>query len=223
MMKDDFFDRLLLLPLFQGIGRGDFLEIAERIRLGFHNKSKGNVLVQQDEMCTGLTFILNGEVCSTKLSDHKDYELSEWINLPMVLQPESLFGLSTRYTRTFKAATDVQVLRVEKDAVRDILFYYPTFRINYLNLLSTRVQLAHRQLWKACPDDLNLRFVQFLNARCLRPAGRKELCISMNVLADELLATRLNVSKMLNALAAEHKIELKREKIVVPNMEHLMR
>ena len=222
MKEEDFFDRLLLLPLFQGIGRGDFAEIAERIRLGFQKKAKGSVLAKQDELSTGLFFVLSGEVCAHKLSDFNDYELFEWLNMPLVLQPECLFGLSTRYTRTFTATSDVQMLRVEKDAVRDILFYYPTFRINYLNLLSTRAQLSSRLLWRNVSKDLRSRFIQFLSARCLRPAGRKELHIGMIALADELLATRLRVSQMLNNLAEEGLVELHRENIVVPNMERLL-
>lgn len=222
MKEEGFFDRLLLLPLFQGIGRGDFQEIAERVRLGFLKKAKGNVLARQDELCTGLYFVLGGEICASKLSDQNDYALNEWLNMPLVLQPECLFGLSTRYTRTFIAASDVQLLRVEKDVVRDVLFYYPTFRINYLNLLSTRAQLSSRLLWRNVSMDLRSRFVQFLSARCLRPAGRKELQMGMVPLAEELLTTRLKVSRMLNDLADQNLLELHREKIVVPNMERLL-
>ena len=222
MHEEGFFDRLLLLPLFQGIGRGDFQEIAERVRLGFLKRSKGCVLVQQDELCTGLYFVLGGEVCAHRLSDQNDYSINEWLNMPLVLQPECLFGLSTRYTRTFTAASDVQLLRVEKDVVRDVLFYYPTFRINYLNLLSTRAQLSTRLLWRTVSLDLRSRFIQFLSSRCLRPAGRKELNMGMVALADELLTTRLKVSKMLNELEHQEMLELHREKIVVPNLERLL-
>lgn len=222
MKEEDFFDRLLLLPLFQGLGRGDFMKIAARIRLGFQQRSNGSILAKQDELCTGLFFVLGGEVCATKLSDHKNYELNEWLNMPLVLQPECLFGLKTRYTRSFKATSEVQMLRVEKDAVRDILFYYPTFRINYLNLLSTRAQTSSRLLWRNVPDDLRSRFVQFLSSRCLRPAGNKELIIDMVSLADELLVTRLNVSKMLNDLQDQGLVELNRGKIKIPNLERLL-
>ena len=222
MKTDEFFDRLLLLPLFQGIGRNDFMEIAERIRLGFQRQRKGQVLVSQDDLCSSLLFILDGEIRINKKSDAHNYELNEWTSQPLVLQPESLFGLSTRYTRTFTTETAVHILKVNKDAVRDILFYYPTFRINFLNLLSMRVQLANRQLWRPAASDLPLRFVQFLSSRCLRPAGRKELRISMQTLADELLTTRLNVSQLLNSLAQEGLIELKRERIFVPSMEKLL-
>lgn len=222
MKEEGFFDRLLLLPLFQGIGRGDFQEIAERVRLGFLKLPKGSILARQDELCTGLFFVLGGEVCAQRLSDQNDYTIKEWLNMPLVLQPECLFGLSTRYTRTFTATSNVQMLRVEKDVVRDVLFYYPTFRINYLNLLSTRAQLSSRLLWRNVSVDLRSRFVQFVSSRCLRPAGRKEMKIGMVALANELLTTRLKVSKMLNELERQELVELRREKVIVPNLERLL-
>ena len=222
MKEENFFDRLLLLPLFQGMSRADFLEVAERVKLNFQQRSKGNVLVEQDDLCTGLYFVLKGEVEVRKVSDQKDSELVEWVNMPMVLQPEAMFGLSTRYTRTFIANTPLQLLRVEKDVVRDILFDYSTFRINYLNLVSYRVQHANRLLWRNLPPVLESRFIHYLNAHCLRPAGRKELKIGMVALSERLLATRLNVSKMLNNLEEKQLIELYRGRIMIPCMEKLL-
>ena len=37
------FERLLLLPLFQGIGRSEFQEITGRIRMGFQKIPRGAV------------------------------------------------------------------------------------------------------------------------------------------------------------------------------------
>ena len=222
MIHDNFFERLLVLPLFQGIAHSEFMEIVERIRLGFQNSSEGKVLVKQGEVCSCLYFILSGEIYSKKISDNNNYEIKEIIETPTVLQPESLFGMSTHYTRTFVANSQVQILKIEKDAVRDILFYYPTFRINYLNMLSTRVQMANRFLWRKVPTNLFIRFKYFLSERCLRPAGHKILCMTMITLAEELSTTRLKVSKMLNLLADDGLIYLKRERIIIPNMEKIM-
>lgn len=221
-MVDEIFDRLLLLPLFQGIGRKDIQEISGQFRMEFRRRAKRSVIVRQDEACNCLFFVLGGEVCIQRESGNGNYRLCEWSDLPMVVQPESLFGLSTAYARTYAAVTEVDVLRVEKEVVRDILFQYPTFRINYLNLLSTRAQFANRVVWHSVPEDLRLRFVQFVAVRSLRLSGRKELCIGMEALSQELLATRLNVSRMLNGLQDEGLIELRRSRIAIPKLEMLV-
>lgn len=220
-MKPDFFERLLLLPLFQGIGRNEFLEIAERIRIGFQKKAKNTEFISQGSICDSLYFVLDGELCVHRVSDNRNYALLEWMNQPMVIQPECLFGLRTRYSRSFQATGIVHLFELEKPAVRDILFNYPTFRINYLNLVSTQMQQAASFLWKRVPQTVEERFVHFLRARSLRPAGRKELRIEMIPLSEELGTTRLNVSKMLKGLRDSGLIEMKRGRIIVPSFENL--
>lgn len=216
------FERLLLLPLFQGIGRSEFQEITGRIRMGFQKIPRGAVIASQDSVCDALYFVLGGEVAAQKTSDDRSYSLIEWFAQPMVIQPDRLFGMRPRYSRTFMATTTLQLLRVDKAAVRDILFYYPTFRINYLNMVSTQVQQARQTLWRTLPDELLPRFVHFLQSRCFRPAGRKELRIKMKKLADELLVPRLRVSTFLNDLSARKYLELYRGRIVVPTLEQLI-
>lgn len=220
--RNNFFDRLLLLPLFQGIGRSEFFEISERIRIGFQRIAAGEVFIRQDLTCDRLYFVLDGKMQASYRSDTKNYVLYEHLDQPMVLQAENLFGLRTRFTHTFQATTHLHVLKIEKTAVRDILFHYPTFRINYLNLVSTQAQHFGRTLRKHTPADLETRFVAYLSARCLRPAGHKTLNIKMTRLAEELLATRLRVSHMLNALEDRQLVRLHRGRIEIPRFESLI-
>ncbi len=220
--RNPFFERLLLLPLFQGIGREEFWEIAERIRIGFQKLPGGAVIAGQDSSCEMLQFVLSGEVCVRQTSDDYAYMLSEYFAQPMVVQPEALFGMRTRYTRTFLASTATELLKIEKSAVRDILFYYPTFRINYLNMVSTQMQQATRLLWRSFPEKLHYRFVRFMAVRCLKPAGRKVLKIKMTQLAAELNATRLGVSNMLHDLQERGLLEIHRGHIVINSFERLM-
>lgn len=221
-IENSIFERLLLLPLFQGIGRSEFMEITGRIRMGFQKIPRGTVIASQDSVCDALYFVLGGEVAAQKTSDDRSYSLVEWFAQPMVIQPDRLFGMRPRYSRTFMATTTLQSLRVEKAAIRDILFYYPTFRINYLNMVSTQVQQARQALWRTLPDDLLARFVYFLQSRSLRPAGRKELRIKMEKLAEELRVPRLKVSRFLNDLSSQNHLELYRGRIVVPTFEQLI-
>lgn len=217
-----FFNRLLLLPLFQGIGRGEFVEIAQSIRIGFQRVHREHVVVRQDELCSCLYFVLHGNVCISRESDDHRYTLTEWQDLPLVVQPEVLFGLSTRYTRTYTVTRSAEIIAVDKAAVRDLLFDYPTFRINYLNLVSTQVQMANRQLWHPLPDSLARRFVFFVAMRSLRPAGRKELRIMRTDLADALLTTSANVSRMLHDLQSADLLVSGRGHISIPVFEKLL-
>ncbi len=220
--KRNFFDKLLMLPLFQGIGRNEFLEIAERIKLGFQTVKSEQPLVSQDGLCTELIFVLRGSLRVCQNSDQHDYVLTEWLDQPTVIEPEALFGLRTNYTRHYTTTTRAEILRIDKAATRDILFDYPTFRINYLNLLCMQSQQAARRLRRRLPDTVEGRFVHFLTSRCLRPAGKKDLGIKMTKLGEELMETRLNVSLMLHRLSDAGLLEFTRGHIRIENFEKLI-
>lgn len=222
-METNFFDRLLELPLFQGIGRDEFWEIVEKARFDFRKFPAGSSIAEQDALCGSLHFVIHGEVRSQRRSDDHRYVFSEWLHAPLVLQPASLFGLTTRYTRDYLADGPVELFEVDKRTVRDVLFEYTTFRFNYLNLLSFQAQQMQRRAWRPLSPDLTCRFIDFLAARCERPAGRKELKVKMEHLADELDATRLNVSRMLNGLRRRGFVELRRERVVIPAFQDLLR
>ena len=222
MQNEKFFDRLLLLPLFQGIGKNDFWEIAEQIKIGFHKKPAGHVMIKQGDLCDKLYFILSGTLRIERPSDDHRFRLSEWNDKPNVIQPECLFGLTTRYTRNYISETEVQYFEIDKAAIREVLFFYPTFRLNYLNMLSGMIQTGTKHIWRSEPADLTERFIKFVTERSLKPAGRKELSIDMPTLAEELLTTRLNISKMLNKLSEESLVQNSRKKIIIPQLEKLI-
>lgn len=218
----NFFERLLLLPLFGGIGRSDFWEIVERIPIGFHRLIEGGELVEAGARCDSLLFVTNGTVCASLSGESHQYKLLEWLASPVVVQPESLFGLTTVYSRSFYAAEDVQYFVISKGDVRDVLFEYPTFRINYLNMLSRLCQQQNRYLWRAQSLSLYERFVYYLQQRCIHPAGRKQLQIRMDDLADSLLATRLRVSQMLHDFQERELLTSLRGRIDIPKFEQLI-
>ena len=219
---ENFFPRLLQLPLFQGIGRGDFWEIAELVRIAFHRLEAGKVLVREGDPCRSLIFVMKGTLCAQRADDRHRYTFLEYLNQPMVVQPECLFGLSTQYTRTFTVVENIQYFEIKKEDVRDVLFNYETFRINYLNLLSRYAQYASRRLWKCQSESIIERFQHFVQARAMYPAGRKELLVRMEDLAEELLTTRLRVSEHLRQLQAEGLIISRRGRIEIPALEKLL-
>lgn len=221
-MESNFSQRLVNIPLFQGISRDDFINIATKIHFDFSTYKAGDVIVREGETCNNLICIIQGVIAKEMRADDGSYLFREISDKPTVIQPDRLFGLSPRYSATFKAERETSILTVPKHEVRDILFGYMTFHINYLNFICSSKQVWEGRLWKRLPEPLEERFVHFLLARSTRPAGHKELVIGMVDLAEELVTTRLNVSKMLNQLKNDNLIYLSRGHIVIPELEKLI-
>lgn len=221
-MESNFFQRLVNIPLFQGISRDEFMSIATKIHFDFSTLEPGETIVHRDESCNQLICIINGSINKEMRSHNGSYVFRERFDKPMVIDPDRLFGLRPRYSADFVAVKETSILTIPKHEVRDILFGFVTFHINYLNLVCSAKQQWEDRVWKRQPADLEERFVHFVTSRSTRPAGHKELETGMVDLAEELNATRLNVSRMLNALKDDNLIYLTRGHIVIPELQKLI-
>lgn len=220
-MEHSMYDNLLQLPLFQGLCKDDFTTIIEKVKFHFLNYKENDIIRQQGDPCNQLVFLLNGELTMKVADEEEGYTLSETLHAPHIIEPYSLFGMDTRYTATYLAKTDATLLTIDKAYVYTELNNYEIFRLNYLNILSNRIQVSHKKLWSNHMSSLNEKFVYFLLDRCLKPQGDKVLNITMEDLARIVNETRINVSRMLNDMHQQGLIQLKRKEIYIPALEKL--
>ena len=215
------YDKLLELPLFIGISTDELSDIVEQTKFGFHKLAVDRPLVSTDDKCTQLFFLMSGTLRVVSYADNYRYRIEEELSAPAVIQPEHLFGLMQRYTKDFIAQTDCSLLSLDKAEVLRLLDSYLIFRLNLLNSISMQAQRMSRIPWRQQPSDIRQQFVNFLRLRCLTQAGCKVLRIRMGELAKELHQSRLNVSRMLNALQNEGLLTMSRGIIIVPQLETL--
>lgn len=218
---DTMFDTLLQLPLFQGLAQEDFTCILEKVKLHFTRYKAGETIVQAGENCDRLLFILKGEVSLLTTAQPFSYTFIEHIPAPGVIEPQSLFGMSTCYVANYVALTEVHTVSIEKSFVLSRLFQYDICRLNYMNLIGYRAQNFYKRTWSAYDSDLRKRIAAFILKRAERPLGVKILKIKLEELAEMIFSTRANVSKVLNAMQEEGLVELHRSKIIVPQAEKL--
>ena len=215
-------NNLLLLPFLQGLSNEELLQIAGRVRFHFQSRSEREIIARQDSPCKGLIYVTSGEIAQIRRGDGGDYTLTEWFSAPYLVQPEALYGFRTRYSHTFIAASDVRLLEISKEDVRDTLIHYDAFRIGLLNYLSYAVQRTTSSLWRIAKSDIPSRFAHFLLQRSTRPAGRKQLNIRRSELAECLNTTKRQLVPVLTELEEKGLIETTRGKIEIPAFEKLL-
>jgi CRP-like cAMP-binding protein len=216
------YNSLLQLPLFQGMSQSDLSDIIEHTKFDFLKVQKDKVAIKEGDSCTNFFFLLNGTLKVEGIADDHSYKIIEYISAPAIIQPEHLFGLVQRFSRTFIAETDVNFMALDKGEAMKLTDNFIIFRLNLINLLSTQTQKVNHVLWRKRPADIRQRIIRFIESRCMRPAGDKEIQIHMEALAAEINESRLNVSKELNSLDSEHLIELHRGGIHIPALEKLL-
>lgn len=216
------YEKLLLFPLFQGMSRDDLELVAGHTRFGFSKMNQGSTIVAEGDDCRQLLFLINGTLRVETMADDRSYMVVEQLEAPVILQPEVIFGYTQRYTHTYIAKTDVNLITVGKDEVLRLSEDFLVFRLNLLNMFATQTQKSSRLLWQHVPVTLEDRIVRFFAQHCIYPAGPKMFHVLMNRLAEELNDSRLDVSRALNALQRDGKIVLHRGRVEIPQMERLL-
>lgn len=221
MIMDTMFDTLLQLPLFQGLAQEDFTNILAKVKLHFTKYKGGELIAGKDSLCDRLTFMLQGVISATTLSADSSYAFTEYYTAPYLIEPQSLFGMKTCYAATYASEGESNAISIDKPFMMRELFKYDIFRMNYMNIVSNRVQVLHGNLWAGCADGLEERISAFIMSRAERPNGMKMLKIKMEELARILNDTRANISKTLNAMQDKGLLELHRGEILIPRIEKL--
>lgn len=209
------------LPLFQGMSGAEFDELISHLPFDFSKVDEGKIIVGEGELAQKLVFVVNGELTSEVFSADKGYSITEYLSVPCVLQPERLFGLTQRYSRTFKSVSKCSLLRLDKRDVISLTSNSEVFRLNVLNLLCTTTQKLQRITCEVSPSGIRQKIFSFVKNRCVRPAGRKVVNIGMVRLGHEIGESRLNVSRELKAMHREGLIEQKKKMFVIPALERL--
>lgn len=222
MHEFQLYETLLRIPLFQGMGKNDIYSVVTHIKLGFMKFETGKIIVKEGEPCTNLLFLTNGTVQVESFADDHSYSVIEDINAPSIIGIENLFGLNQRHTHTFTALTDTNFISVDKDQTMKLGNDYIVFRLNFLNMLSIRIQKVVRQQWRQQPTNLEQRIIRFFENHSIRPAGSKRFIIRMENLALLINDSRLNISKTLNAMQNKGLLQLHRGGIYIPALEKLL-
>ena len=216
-------ERLLELPLFQGMSKGDIEEVVSSTKFVHRSYAKGKTIINEDDTCDSLYFLIKGTISATSYADDNGYSITETFTAPEIVQPERIFGLTQRYTCTIKSLTDCTFISLGKMETLTLADRYEIFRLNLLNMICTKSQRLTRFPWRTQPKDIRHKIARFVETRCLKPAGEKTVHIKMERLSDEINESRLNVSRELNTMNNEKIIALRRGEIQIFALEKIIK
>ncbi len=216
------FSTLLNYPIFNGLGKIDLEGIVSQTRFDFRKVGAGKTIAVVDSLCDRLFLLLSGTVEVIRNAADHGYVITEKLSAPMLFQTECLFGYQRRFTHTFIANTSVSIMTIDRDEVMRFMETYPVVRMNVINQLAESLLKERSVVWKHQNSSLTDRLIAFISNHLIYKAGEKHIKIKMARLAYELNASRLEISKVLNALDDLHMIKLGRGGFVVPKMELLL-
>ena len=214
-------EELLSLPLFLGMGKSEMDVIQDDASIALSSVRRGAAIVKRGEPCGCIVIVTKGMFDCRSFSDDGAYSIDELLHAPMTIQPERIYGMTQRYTSDFIAQTSCEVMRIEKKMVERLMNVSMTFRINFMNAVTTANQRLVSQYWHQQSDVIEQRIIRFVKDRCVYPAGHKVVNIQMKTLARELGCSRLEVSQALHLLEHQELIKVHRGSFEIPMLQLL--
>ena len=214
------FERIQLLPLFQGLSIRQLQQIFEKIKLDFcQNKERETIVVRGDRH-NQLIYVLSGRYSAEYVSAGGKFRFIEVLNAPALIEPEGIFGYTQEYLRTYKFVTAGSSFLVDKNVFKNYLINYDVVRTNMLNVLSTRFQKVQQQIWDFKNNGpIEKRIIRFFCLHSTVMNGYKMVKVKMEDLAEMLGESRANVSRGLNNLQDQEILQLKRMGIIMNSLE----
>lgn len=221
-MESSICDMLMRLPLFQGMSRSDLFEVLEQVVFHFEKVEDFRVVFYQGEVCDKLTFLMGGQLIAETRATEVELSLSEAFAPYVAIEPQSLFGRRPCYKSTYTAQGEVSLLSIDKRSIYNLLGSYEVFRINFFNILGSRVDGLYERVWTVSPQGLEGRLALLIRNLCTNTQGLKVLHVKMDDLARLMDDTRLNVSRILNKWQAEGLAVLRRKEFVIHDLQKLL-
>ena len=221
-METNMFDTLLELPLFQGLSRDDLTRILESTHLTFDTLSESSVLCRQDDICTEVTFVIEGRLKQNTQSADRTWSVDEEVGARSLVGLDTLWGGTRTHRHTYSALTPTRLLHVDKRTFAALTSYFEVFRLNVLILLTTQQFRQSQPQWLPAPETLCGRIVAFMRQHVMRPAGPKVFHISQQQLGKYLGEDYRYVGRALTQLEREGLIAKGHRAIVIPSFETLL-
>ncbi len=216
------YENLLCLPYFQGMSKDDITAILDKVKLEFITYNSNDTVREKGEECRQFLILTKGTLSSITYASDNSYSIEEEHKAPYALEPYSMFGYNTTYKRKYIAKDNCTTLVIEKNYFFSEFSKQNIFMLNFLNLISRKVQFQNKGIWDYTPKTIEGRIVSFIALRCESTSGYKKIHIKMERLGEILCETRLKVSRALNNLQEKGLITLSRKEIHIPEFEKLL-
>ena len=219
---ESMYEKLMELPLFQGVSRDKLSELIEKTPFHFVKYTRGEQIVSVNDVCSHIRFIISGDVRIDIASANKKVMVSETLSGPEVIGPDYLFGRNTFYPFSATALTDCGILQIVKSDFINILMSDKVFLFNMLNMLSRNSQKGTFGILALSSGSIAERLAFIITSLTQRGSKDIKLAYKQKDLCCILGVQRSSLINALERLQDDEIIEYSLSEIKVHDREALL-
>ncbi|PRR80460.1 Crp/Fnr family transcriptional regulator [Clostridium vincentii] len=200
----------------------DFIKIFNSIDYKIVKYSKGQVVHNEDELCTCLSIILEGNIEIQKIDAMGKLLTVAEFTLGSTFGENLIFGDRKKYPMTVFSKTETIVLEIKKDSVATLCQLDPKFMFEFLNTVSNRTMVLNSKLKEVTLKTIRQKICEFLLMK-YNKTKETEINIGMTKKdwADKLGVQRPSLSRELIKMKEDEIIDYYKDIIIIKNIHEL--
>lgn len=219
---ESMYDKLMELPLFQGVSREKLSILIEKTPFHFVKYNQGQQIISANDICTHIRFVISGDVRIDISSTNKRVVVSETLSGPDVIGADYLFGRNTFYPFSATALTDCGILQIVKADFIEILMSDKVFMFNMLNILSRNSQKSTFGIMALSSGSIAERLAFIVTSLTQRSSKDIKISYRQKDLCSILGVQRSSLINALEKMKDDEVIDYTMTEIKVNSREALM-
>ena len=216
MKLENYLDVLEKSKLFGIHADVDFMKIFNSIDYKIIRYSKGQVVHNEEDLCTCLSIILEGKIEIQKIDIMGKLLTVAEFTVGSTFGENLIFGDKERYPMTVFSKTETIVLEIKKESVTTLCQLDPKFMLEFLNTVSNRAMVLNSKLKEITLKTIRQKISEFLLFQYNKTHNAEiNLGMTKKDWADKLGVQRPSLSRELIKMKEEGIIEYDKDIITI--------
>jgi CRP-like cAMP-binding protein len=200
----------------------DFIKIFNSIDYKIVKYSKGQVVHNEDDLCTCLSIILEGNIEIQKIDAMGKLLTVAEFTIGSTFGENLIFGDRKKYPMTVFSKTETIVLEIKKESVSTLCQLDPKFMLEFLNTVSNRAMVLNSKLKEVTLKTIRQKICEFLLLQ-YNKTKKTEINIGMTKKdwADKLGIQRPSLSRELIKMKEDGIIDYHKDIIIIKDINGL--
>lgn len=200
----------------------DFIKIFNSIDYKIVKYSKGQVVHNEDDLCTCLSIILEGNIEIQKIDAMGKLLTVAEFTIGSTFGENLIFGDRKKYPMTVFSKTETIVLEIKKESVSILCQLDPKFMMEFLNTVSNRAMVLNSKLKEVTLKTIRQKICEFLLLQ-YNKTKKTEINIGMTKKdwADKLGIQRPSLSRELIKMKEDGIIDYEKDIIIIKDINGL--
>ena len=222
MNLENYLDVLEKSKLFGIHADVDFIKIFNSIDYKIIRYSKGQVVHNEEDLCTCLSIILEGNIEIQKIDVMGKLLTVAEFTVGSTFGENLIFGDKKKYPMTVFSKTKTIVLEIKKESVATLCQLDPKFMLEFLNTVSNRAMVLNSKLKEITLKTIRQKISEFLLFQYNKTHNAEiNLGMTKKDWADKLGVQRPSLSRELIKMKEEGIIEYTKTVIIIRDVDGL--